>query len=322
MAYFFTKSILPFVLFTVALLLLFFTYVFTVDIYQNHPYKKGSFVHYENFPSDNISARPVDIWLPEGYSDDPDINYPVIYLHDGQMMFNKETSPHSSIWFRPLDWWWGGIFWDVDASITELVSQKKIEPAILISIWTTYGKRAIELMPKKPVTETPTYMTEIGNWSFTPKMIISDHYLRFIVEELKPFVDRKYRTKSDRENTFIMGASMGGLISAYAISEYPDVFGGAACLSTDWTLGKGAEIAWYQKYWPKAGSHRVYFDFGTGYMDVNYEPYQNEMDKVMVSHGYTEGQDWITKKYEGAGHFPREWRARIHTPLIFLLGQD
>ena len=72
-------------------LFIFFTYVLTVDIYQNDQYKKGSFVHYEKFPSDNVSTRPVDIWLPEGYFENADRHYPVIYLHDGQGMFNKET---------------------------------------------------------------------------------------------------------------------------------------------------------------------------------------------------------------------------------------
>ena len=153
-------------------------------------------------------------------------------------------------------------------------------------------------------------------------MIISDNYLKFIVEELKPFVDLNYRTKPGKENTFILGSSMGGLISAYAVSEYPQIFGGAACLSTDWTLGKGAEIAWYEKNWPAAGSHKIYFDFGTGWMDANYQSYQNEMDKVMIKHGYKKGEDWITKKFEGAGHFPHEWRSRMHIPLTFLLGQN
>jgi len=331
----FRKSILPIMLLTVALLLIFFSYVFNVDIYQNQQYKKGLFVHYEKFPSDNISSRPVDIWLPEGYSENTERNYPVIYLHDGQGMFNKETSPQASIWYRPLDWLWGGIFWDLDASISKLAAEGKIEPAILVSIWNTPGKRALEFMPKKPVTEAGTYITEIkedsltffgelepGDSGFTPEMIISDNYLKFIVEELKPFVDINYRTKPDRENTFIMGSSKGGLISTYAISEYPQVFGGAACLSTDWSIGKGAEIAWYQTNWPKAGSHRIYFDVGTGFLDAYFEPYQNEMDKVMIKHGYTEGKDWVTKKFEGAGHFAKEWRARMHIPLIFLLGQN
>ena len=329
------NSILSIILFTFILLFIFFTYVLTVDIYQNDQYKKGSFVHYEKFPSDNVSTRPVDIWLPEGYFENADRHYPVIYLHDGQGMFNKETSPQASIWYRPLDWLWGGIFWDLDASISKLVSEGKIEPAILVSIWNTPGKRALEFMPKKPVIESRTHITEIkedrltlfgklelGDSVFTPEMIISDNYLKFIVEELKPFVDLKYRTKPNRENTFIMGSSKGGLISAYAISEYPEVFGGAACLSTDWSIGKGAEIAWFQTNWPVAGSHRIYFDVGTGFIDTHYEPYQNEMDKVMIKHGYTDGKDWVTKKFEGAGHFPKQWRSRMHIPLIFLLGQN
>ena len=70
--------------------------------------------------------------------------------------------------------------------------------------------------------------------------LVSDNYLKFLVEELKPFVDKTYRTHPDRANTLVMGSSMGGMISAYAIAEYPDVFGGAACLSTDWTIGDGA----------------------------------------------------------------------------------
>ena len=316
------KSILSITLIAIALLFILITHVFTVDIYQNHQYKTGSFVHYENFPSNNIPSRPVDIWLPLGYDENADNSYPVIYLHDGQMMFSNETSPHSSNWYRPLDWLWGGIFWDVDASISKLVSEGTIKPAILVSTWTTYGKREIELMPQKPVTRSTSFINEIGNSGSTPDMIISDNYLKFIVEELKPFVDLNYRTKPEKENTFILGSSMGGLISAYAISEYPQIFGGAACLSTDWTLGKGAEIAWYEKNWPTAGSHKIYFDFGTGWMDANYQSYQNEMDKVMIKHGYTKGEDWITKKFEGAGHFPKEWRSRMHIPLTFLLGQN
>ena len=119
-----------------------------------------------------------------------------------------------------------------------------------------------------------------------------------------------------------MGSSMGGLISSYAISEYPEIFGGAACLSTDWTIGKGAEINWYKENWPKAGSHKIYFDFGTGWMDENYEPYQNDMDEVMRLHGYSYGEDWITKKIEGAGHYPKEWRKRLDLPLTLLLSKD
>ncbi|GIS69926.1 MAG: hypothetical protein CM1200mP9_07470 [Gammaproteobacteria bacterium] len=84
--------------------------------------------------------------------------------------------------------------------------------------------------------------------------IRSDNYLRFLVQELKPFIDETYRTQVDRDSTFIVGSSMGGLISAYAIVEYPDVFGGAACLSSDWTIGEDAVLRWLDDHWPAAGA--------------------------------------------------------------------
>ncbi len=73
--------------------------------------------------------------------------------------------------------------------------------------------------------------------NITLKSAESDKYLKFIVSELKPFIDTTYRTESDRKNTFIMGSSMGALMSLYAVGEYPDIFGGAACLSPQYPLG-------------------------------------------------------------------------------------
>ena len=280
----------------------------------------GSFVHYEEFSSDYIKPRPIDVWLPPGYETNLDQSYPVVYMHDGQLVFKKKTSPYSSFWYKPFDWYVDGLFWEADIIMSRLIHQGKIRPAILVSIWFKKGNRAIEFMPQKPITDVPHPMWSIDDSQYVAGDIISDRYLKFLVEELKPFVDQNYRTSPNMENTFIMGSSMGGLISAYAISEYPDVFGAAACLSTDWTHGDGAEIKWYEKQWPKAGSHRLYFDFGTETWDAPFEPYQKKMDIVMRQHGYTEGVDWITKKFEGADHTPRAWRERLHFPLTFMLG--
>mgnify|MGYP003317286405 CR=1 FL=1 len=112
-----------------------------------------------------------------------------------------------------------------------------------------------------------------------------------------------------------MGSSMGGMISAYAISQYPDVFAGAACLSTDWTVDNGAVIDWYGNNWPQAGSNRLYFDYGT----ETYGPYQQQMDALMRKRGFIEGADWITRRFDGADHSPKAWRERLHIPLTFLL---
>ena len=280
----------------------------------------GSFAFYEPFPSEFVTPRPVDVWLPKGYEDNPLERYPVIYMHDGQLLFDKKTSPYAKFWYRPFDWYVGGMFWEVDKKMSLLIREKQIRPAIIVSIWFIPNRRAAEFMPQKPITMVETGLERIGDSDVTPDDVISDNYLKFLTQELKPFVDKNFRTLRDRDNTFVMGSSMGGSISAYAISEYPDIFGAAACLSTDWTHGKGAEIDWYEKHWPNAGSHRIYFDYGTETWDAPFEPYQNRMDNVLREHGYIEGEDWLTRKFDGADHSSMAWRERLHIPLTFLLG--
>ena len=86
---------------------------------------EGTLVHYEEFPTELIRPRPVDVWLPEGYDPASSDRYPVIYMHDGQMMFDHSTSPYAGM----------DLFWDVDKAITRLVRDGEIRPAIVVSIW-------------------------------------------------------------------------------------------------------------------------------------------------------------------------------------------
>jgi predicted alpha/beta superfamily hydrolase len=208
--------------------------------------------------------------------------------------------------------------------MARLIDSGEIRPAIVISVWANLEakpNRALEYMPKKPITDDVWELMNAKDPNFTRKEeVVSDNYLKFLVRELKPFIDESYRTRPDRESTFVIGSSMGGMISAYAIAEYPDTFGGAACLSTAWNIGEGAVLAWYEEHWPKAGAHRIYFDHGTETYDAEYEPYQLKMDEVMQSKGYRSGEDWISRRFDGADHSPRAWRERLHIPLIFLLG--
>jgi predicted alpha/beta superfamily hydrolase len=116
-----------------------------------------------------------------------------------------------------------------------------------------------------------------------------------------------------------MGSSMGGLISAYAMSEYPEIYGGAGCVSTHWPAGDGIVIDYLKAHLPDARTHRFYFDYGTETLDANYEPYQRKMDEVMRNAGYKEGKNWVTKKFVGAEHAERAWSQRVDVPLTFLL---
>ena len=279
----------------------------------------GTLVHYPSFPSDLVEPRPVDIWLPDGYQES-DSSYPVIYMHDGQFMFDRPTSPYASTWERTKGLIYGGVFWNVDETMARLIAKKQIRPTIVVSVWNLPNvKRRTEYMPQKPVTEEIGRLL-VAESDIKREAITSDNYLRFLVSELKPFIDKTYLTKPDADNTLIMGSSMGGMISAYAVSEYPEVFGAAACLSTHWVLGEGAAVKWYKNNWPTAGNHRLYFDYGTKSIDADYEPFQKMMDAVMRQKGYRENEDWVTRRFEGASHRPKAWRERLHIPLIFLLG--
>lgn len=154
----------------------------------------------------------------------------------------------------------------------------------------------------------------------------ADAYLRFIVERLKPEIDRRYPTLRDPENTVVMGSSMGGLISLYALGRYPEVFGAAGCLSTHWPGGfdpddstlSNALYGLFADILPQAGRHRLYFDYGDATLDALYPPLQRRIDALLREKGYGE-TDWTTRFFPGAEHSEQAWAARLDQPLRFLL---
>ena len=117
-----------------------------------------------------------------------------------------------------------------------------------------------------------------------------------------------------------MGSSMGGLISLYAICEYPQVFGGAGCVSTHWLAGENMLVDYFGAALPDPIDHKLYFDYGTETLDADYEPYQLRMDERLAARGYERDQNWVTRKFPGAEHSEVAWRTRVRIPLEFLLG--
>ena len=265
----------------------------------------GTLVRYADMPSANVAPRNVDVWLPPSYGKDPGGRYPVLYMHDGQNLFDPATS-------------YGGIDWAVDEVMTGLIEKGTVREAIVVGVWNTPQRRE-EYMPQRAVQG----MTKIKMAGPDARAadIISDRYLEFLVAELKPFIDAAYRTLPDRANTYVMGSSMGGLISQYAMSQYPDVFGGAGCVSTHWPAGDGIAIDDFAAHLPDPATHRYWFDYGTATLDATYEPYQKRADEILRKAGYVEGQNWITRKFEGAEHSEKAWRLRVDQPLVFLLGR-
>jgi predicted alpha/beta superfamily hydrolase len=258
-------------------------------------------MHHRGFVSDHVAPRHVDVWLPPNYHDSPSLRFPVIYMHDGQNLFDPKTS-------------FIGVDWGIDEAMRDLTAARRGRAAIVVGIWNT-PQRSQEYMPQRALEMLPAQLRRRRD-------PLSDRYLKFLVEEVKPFIDDHHRTLADRENTFVMGSSMGGLISLYAVCEYPRVFAGAGCLSPHWPAAGGIVVDYLQQALPEAGDHKLYFDYGTRTVDALYEPYQEEADEIIRAKGYTRGEDWLTLKFEGAEHGERAWRERVHIPLAFLLGGE
>ena len=267
----------------------------------------GTVDSYQELPSAHVPARNVDVWLPPGYAAQPRKRYPVLYLHDGQNQFDPALS-------------YTGVDWGVDEAMTTLVGEGRVREAIVVAVWNT-PRRLQEYMPRKPVTGASLATGVDGVPPIPAASISSDAYLRFLVDELKPFVDATYRTRAGRDDTFVMGSSMGGLVSLYAMAEYPGVFGGVGAVSTHWPIGDGIAVDWLARHLPDPRHHRIYYDHGTATLDAAYAPYQARMDAAMRAGGYRAGRDWVTRRYEGAEHNERAWRARVDAPLLFLLGR-
>lgn len=267
----------------------------------------------DSFPSRYVAARTIAVWLPEDY--DSTKKYPVLYMHDGQNLFDSTVTGNQEEW-------------KVDETITRLIRENKIRPCLVVGIWNTGHTRWNEYFPQKAVTHFSAEDMNTFNAAYLKTPLLADAYLKFLVTELKPFIDNTFPTLPGRENTFVAGSSMGGLISLYALCEYPDVFGGAACLSTHWIGGWPPPVdylpnGFYQyikKALPPAKNHKIYFDYGTETLDQYYKPYQLKVDGIMVEKGYT-GLNWMTKEFVGETHSEKSWKKRLHIPLEFLLGK-
>ncbi len=283
-----------------------------------HQVAHGQLFVVENFPSNYITPRNVFIWLPDDYNEKT--NYNVLYMHDGQMLFDATKT-------------WNKQEWGVDEVMTGLLKEQKIKPTIVVGIWNTdnrhaeyFPQKAFEMLPKEEQDRIYQIQRDEETKLFNAA-VVSDNYLSYIVQEIKPFIDKYFSTNPDKEATFMAGSSMGGLISWYALCEYPHIFGGAACMSTHWPgimPGKNNPVPevfykYLRENLPEPSAHKIYFDYGTETLDAYYEPYQKVVDSIMQQKGFTAKQ-WQTLKFQGHKHDEISWHKRLDKPLAFLLG--
>lgn len=271
------------------------------------------------YPSVYMGDMIVDIWTPNGYSDSSQ-EYEVLYMHDGGMLFDAAQS-------------WNKQSWKADSVSQQLMDAGKVRPFIIVGVHSISQTRTADLFPQRVATYlNDSARNEIQQVLQAP--LRADKYLKFIVTELKPYIDSTYNVKTARENTAVMGSSMGGLISLYAICEYPTIFGGAGCVSTHlsaWSAteqfnnpksGFSAALCEYlvDELPTPSGDNRIYFDYGNKTLDAMYEPHQKKVDATMRKMNYTEGENWETLFFDGAAHDEISWAKRLATPMLFLFG--
>jgi predicted alpha/beta superfamily hydrolase len=300
------KYILPFILFGISIMA--------------SAQSKSRIVKIDNFQSKYVSARNVEIWLPPGYDSNAKQKYKVLYMHDGQNVFDKGNAGF-------------GVAWEADDTADKMIRAGKVEPFIIVTSAHAGNLRYMEYFPEKAALNFTEADKEVFKGLAQQMKVddkwLADEYLQFIVKELKPYIDKNYKTLPRANDTSICGSSMGGLISMYAICEYPEVFGQAACMSTHWPLlfdnnnmkPSEAVRTYMKEHLPSPKNHRIYFDYGTATLDQYYEVHQDMVDAIMKEKGYTEGENWKTLQFEGAQHNEQAWQERMDVIFEFLYGK-
>jgi predicted alpha/beta superfamily hydrolase len=279
----------------------------------------GRFVEYRDVAAAGLPAQRLSIWLPPGY-DASDARYPVLYMHDGHNLFDVKNSNFNKIWAA-------------DKAMLAAVQTGKVEPHIIIGIWAPGGDRYRQYLPKSAYDAAPPAVRAQMD-AVAGGEVISDRYLAWIAGPLKAWVDTSFRTRTGRDETAIVGSSMGGLMSCYAFLERPEVFGRAGCVSSHWpavdpravagTDSGVAELwdAWFAARLGAPDGRRVWMDHGTATLDAFYAPYQKVIDARFAAQGWQRGRDWQSRVYEGAEHEENAWAARLPEVFGWLLAKQ
>lgn len=265
------------------------------------------------------------VWLPPEYEAAKDKRFPVLYMHDGQNLFDKQLTKFNQEW-------------QMDEAIPRMVRQGDLRSWIVVGVQSPKA-RYQGLFPQKiyPLLSTEFRKRIDGLETGDPKgALAGDDYLKFMVGTVKSRVDREFRTLKGPEDTAVMGSSMGGLMAFYAMAEYPHIFGQAAAVSMHIPLA-GVERGDDHSRWAaeatdafrrylatskmKPGLNRLYVDHGTATLDEGYAPYSRVFVPMLEASGW-KGPAFMFRTYAGAEHNETAWAQRVDIPLAFLDRKD
>ena len=244
----------------------------------------GTVMYHPKLKWEGIQDRDVVVWLPPGYDEHPNKRYPVLYMNDGQNMFDPQTSAF-------------GVDWQIDEAADSLIRKRFIKPLIIVGIYNTPDR-----------------------WSEYNQGNVGDAYMNFIVNRLKPLIDNTYRTLPGREHTAVGGSSSGGLISFVLLWVHSDVFSQAACISPAFKIREIDFVSPVKNYSGKKKEIKIYIDNGSVGLEDSLQTGIDVMLSALKEKGYSEGDDLYYYKAPGAKHFESDWAERIWRPLIFMFG--
>ncbi|HEY0191966.1 MAG TPA: alpha/beta hydrolase-fold protein [Kofleriaceae bacterium] len=258
----------------------------TVDIYPFFGAATGTFTQINNFNSPQLNnSRTLILYLPPSYNENTAKRYPVLYMHDGQNIFNAATSAF-------------GTEWQVDENINRLVGAGQMDEVIVVGIYNN-ANRIWEY--------TPCCDPQDGGGG-------ADTYSQFVINTVKPYIDGHYRTLPTAANTAIMGSSLGGLLSFYMARNNPTVFSKAAGLSSSFWWDNDLLPATVEA----ATNHpavKFYIDAGTSNDGL---PDTQRMNTALLADGYVQGKDLDFYVAQGGSHNEASWAARVAIPLQYL----
>jgi predicted alpha/beta superfamily hydrolase len=256
--------------------------------------RTGDIRVHERFASKNLgNERRLLVWLPPDYESNKGARYPVLYMHDGQNVFDTATSFAGE--------------WQADETATQLIAEKKIRPLIIVAIENN-GSRMDEY------TFTRDEGIQAGGNGAA--------YLKFVAEEVKPFIDKTYRTKPDRADTAVAGSSLGGTISLELCRAYPQSFGlcGAISPAAWWNDGEllkrfDRDPAWMKqtRFWIDVGTAE-----GSAEQHERYVDAVRQLEATMKKAGLAADRDYAARIIEGGLHNEQAWAKRFDQVLMFL----
>lgn len=275
-----------------------------IPIFNNDTLIRHHFVAYKDLP-----ARFVDVWLPKASGSDGSLA--LLLAQDGQNIFDPSTA-------------YGGQSWEMHLAVQKIRDSSRIGSTMVVGIWNS-ANRFNEYLP----------MTALLGMDPQDKVLLeaerkanpkSDQYAEWISQVLMPYLTEHYPITTNPDQRFLIGSSMGGLISVYLLAQLPELFGGAMCLSTHWPLSLQTNKLsfsepyrrWLLEQMPVLQYKKLYMDYGDQTLDSFYAIHQQAFDADWQSHTAFP-TNYRSLFFKQAAHNEASWRQRLNIPLQYML---